>query len=152
MRAVVPVVFFAAACGAQPAAIDCAFTTQLVQSPRGDLVQLVADDGAACVKLRRAAVDLGDGAFCKACPYRIDELVVGVEGVVHVIDDPDRLFYDPSHHNWDDAAWANLDDGTTVAVRMTYGDPWTYALERYAVADDDGVDVIPLVPWAPVHP
>jgi hypothetical protein len=138
------------ACTGTPGApVDCGFDPQLAHDPRGDLVQLASYDGAACVKLRRAPVALGDDFLCKACPYDVEALVVGVEAVVHVVDDPDRVYYEPSHHNWDDRAWANLDDGATVAVRMTYGTPWTYSLSRFT---DDAVDEIALAPFAPLQP
>lgn len=98
--------------------VDCGFDPELSYSFRGEIQQLLSEDGRDCVWLHRRD-DCPEGWICMAVPYTVLAARIGHDGRVVSIEDSEKFIWQSTHHNWED-------------VMLAFGEEQLYRLEVHA--------------------
>lgn len=84
----------------------CAFDDALAFDPEGSVLQLQSMDGEVCVRVER--LDSGPGSLANT-EWTLLDIRVGSRGKVAHVDDPARMCWYSSHHNFADFAHVKTD-------------------------------------------
>ncbi len=133
-----------------PPTSDCGFSDDVTYDIWGEIWQLRSQDGTTCVRLVRRN-DSEPDVIYKAVPFTLLSLTLdglGLEPSRVVIEDPEKLHYNSTHHNWYDRAWGTSDSARYV-LNIDY-DPTEvtpdYFFFSLVILAPDGDDVL----WGPV--
>lgn len=122
---------------------DCGFDPEVSWTMLGEILQMESADGATCVWLEREDLCPPDW-ICQGHPFALHRIRIGHDGVVIEIDDPSRLSWTETHHNWSDTGHAATDTTSYTLQGVDYGQ----AYELTAQGEENWGPVL-LTPWSP---
>lgn len=93
---------------------DCRFDSEVSWDMLGEILQMESDDSGTCVWLKRED-KCPEGWICKAHPFDLLQIRIGHGGRVVEQDDPFKLRWESTHHNWSDVGTASI-DGTAYRL------------------------------------
>ncbi len=99
-------------------AADCGFDDSVVWDRYATIWQLQSDDGQTCVWLERRN-DSEPDIIYKAVPFTLLDFKAGHAGVVDHMEDPGKMSWTSTHHNWMDVAEA-WDDAVRYRLEDRY--------------------------------
>jgi len=129
------------------AVADCLFDDSAEYDLLAEVVQLQSGGGDTCVRLTRRndCVDI-----CLAVPFTLLSFRAAHDGGGVYVDDPSRLHWEGTHHNWSD--WG---EATTSSARYRLESRYTDGFtDKYELSAYDGSDTrlwgpVELLPYVP---